>query len=372
MEKKIRVALVGLGFGKQFIPMYQNHPGAELAAVCESGQQPLDALGDSIGPAKRTTDFMALCSDPSIDAIHLVTPCEDHARMSIAAMKAGKHTACTVPVGMSLEEILQVAQTQKETGMTYMMMETALYTREYLTVQSMRDAGDLGTIQFVRGSHLQDMSMEGWPDFWKGLPPMWYSTHCLAPCLAIVGAGGLAKSVSCLGSGRIREDYIPIYGSPFSFETAHVKLHGSDVVAEISRFVHGVTRQYCETMDIYGSKASVEWRRKSDDDLILFDGGENAAVLALPDWPQGLPEELAGFARRDTAVDKKHAAFLQGGGHGGSYPHLVHEFISAIRQRRPPAIDIIKAANWSAAGFCAHQSALEGGREISIPDYSNL
>src|SRR5216683_7135 len=30
-EQKIRVAIVGLGFGAEFIPIYQNHPYAEMA-----------------------------------------------------------------------------------------------------------------------------------------------------------------------------------------------------------------------------------------------------------------------------------------------------------------------------------------------------
>ena len=40
------------------------------------------------------------------------------------------------------------------------------------------------SIQFLRGSHQQDM--DGWPDYWPGLPPMWYATHCVSPCLAIL------------------------------------------------------------------------------------------------------------------------------------------------------------------------------------------
>ncbi len=64
----------------------------------------------------------------------------------------------------------------------------------------------------MRGSHLQNM--EGWPGYWEGLPPMHYATHCVSPCLAIVK--GEADYVSCLGSGRIAENLIGKYGSPFS------------------------------------------------------------------------------------------------------------------------------------------------------------
>ena len=47
----------------------------------------------------------------------------------------------------------------------------------------MHDRGELGKIQFVQASHQQDM--DGWPNYWPGLPPMHYATHCVWPCLAL-------------------------------------------------------------------------------------------------------------------------------------------------------------------------------------------
>jgi predicted dehydrogenase len=34
MTKKVKVAMIGLGFGAEFIPIYQRHPHAEVVAVC--------------------------------------------------------------------------------------------------------------------------------------------------------------------------------------------------------------------------------------------------------------------------------------------------------------------------------------------------
>jgi hypothetical protein len=68
--------------------------------------------------------------------------------------------------------------------------------------------------------------------------------------------------------------------------------------------------------------------------------------------------------------DERHLSFEQGGGHHGSHPHLVHEFVQSIMEKRAPAIDAVTAANWTAAGICAHKSAMNGGIEISIPSFS--
>ncbi|MAT06970.1 MAG: hypothetical protein CL424_18205, partial [Acidimicrobiaceae bacterium] len=58
--------------------------------------------------------------------------------------------------------------------------------------------------------------------------------------------------------------------------------------------------------------------------------------------------------------------------HGGSHPHLVHEFVSAITEGRPPAIDAVVGARWTAPGIVAHQSALAGGEALSVPEFADL
>src|SRR5690349_17387535 len=104
MSKKIRVAIVGLGFGSEFIPIYQSHPDAEMYAINRRDKAGLDACGDQFGVANRYTDYAQMLKDPNIDAVHINSPIPDHAAMSIAALKAGKHVACTVPMGVSIEE----------------------------------------------------------------------------------------------------------------------------------------------------------------------------------------------------------------------------------------------------------------------------
>ena len=44
-EKKINVALAGLSFGAEFIPIYQKHPNANLVAICQRDPKKLKELG---------------------------------------------------------------------------------------------------------------------------------------------------------------------------------------------------------------------------------------------------------------------------------------------------------------------------------------
>ena len=110
-----------------------------------------------------------------------------------------------------------------------MMMETVVYSREYLFVKQLYEKGELGKLQFLHASHQQDM--DGWPNYWPGLPPMHYATHCVGPVCALAGA--TAEYVSCFGSGTIRKQLIGKYGSPFAVETTHIKFLDSDLCADI-------------------------------------------------------------------------------------------------------------------------------------------
>ena len=112
-DKKIRVAVIGLGFGAEFIPIYQNHPYAEMYAVCRRSAKELNETGDRFGIKVRYTDYAKLLADPNVDAVHINSPIPDHAAQSLAALKAGKHVACTVPMATSVDECKQIVEAQR-------------------------------------------------------------------------------------------------------------------------------------------------------------------------------------------------------------------------------------------------------------------
>lgn len=375
-QKKVRVAIVGLGFGSEFIPIYQAHPDAEMYAICRRNRAELDACGDKFGIPKerRYTSYEDLLKDPNVDAVHINSPIPDHGPQSIAALKAGKHVACTVPMATKKEDIKTIIELQRETKKVYMMMETVVYAREYLFAKDLYDRGVLGRIQFLRGSHQQDM--DGWPGYWPGLPPMWYATHCVSPCLAILsdpakGQIALAESVVCHGSGRIREEFIPIYGSPFAVESATFKIGGTDVVAEVTRSLYDTARQYRESFDVTAQNVSFEWQQVEGEDPVLHMRGlpehQIPRRVKVPDFAGRLPDPIRKFT--GAIHDATHLSFVQGGGHGGSHPHLAHNFLMAVLGNQPAFPDAPTSANWTLVGICAHESAMAGGTRVEIPKW---
>ena len=367
MAAKIKVAVVGLGFGANFIPVFQAHPFAECAAVCQRDEARARQIASRFGVGKIYSNYQDLLRDPEIDAVHINTPSSEHASMTIDALKAGKHVACTVPMAVNNADCLEIARLRDKSGLTYMMMETTVFTREFIHVREMVKSGKVGKIQFLRGSHQQNMSMPGWPEYWYGFPPMHYATHAVAPLLCLAQAD--CEYVHCLGSGTIRADYAARYGSPFAIETALMKLRNSDICCEVTRSLFDTIRQYRESFDVHASKTSFEWEQIAGEGMVEFTNLEDARRITVPDYAHFLPKEIQSFTQsggKDGGEDQ--ASFTQGGGHGGSYPHMCHEFVSAIRENRDSLLDVKRAANWTMVGLAAHASAMEGGARVTVPE----
>ena len=369
-DGKVKMAMVGLGFGSEFISIYQAHPDADVVAICRRNETELNKAGDQFGIDRRYTDFDAVLADPEVECVHINSPIADHAWMSLKALDAGKHVMCTVPMATTIEECQQICDKVKETGLKYMMAETVVYSREFLFIKDMYEKGELGKIQHLAASHPQDM--EGWPSYWEEMIPMHYATHVVSPCLGLTNA--LAESVSCFGSGTVREEIAKKSGSPFAVQSCHIKLKDSDITAHIWRFLHDVARQYRESFDVYGTKRSFEWTLIENEPHVLHTAKkpehEIPEKIEIPDFAHLLPEPIQRFTLPAEIHDADHLSFVQGGGHGGSHPHMVHEFVSAGKEDRDPWPNAPTAANWTCTGLCAHQSAMKGGELVRLPDFS--
>jgi hypothetical protein len=151
---------------------------------------------------------------------------------------------------------------------------------------------------------------------------------------------------------------------------------------EITRALFHSARGYSESFSIYGEDAALEAPQiEGEEAPLLFrlsalgaQPGPRRSTherVYVPDYGHRLPQPIARFTGA-VALDARgeHPSVLHGGGHGGSHPHLVHEFVRSIVEERPPLIDEVRAADFTAPGICAHESALRGGEPVEIPSFA--
>lgn len=382
MKKGLKIGVVGLKFGGEFVDIYRKHPDVEDVYICEKDAALLHAYGEMFGYDRRYESYEELLQS-DVDAIHVVTGIPSHYELVMKALQAGKHCACTVPMGVTLEQLWDIIREVRRSGKKYMMMETSIYTFQCLYLKKRMERGELGKIQYMRGIHFQDM--EAWPDYWMGLPPMHYATHAVAPLLYL--SGGIPERVVCRGSGKMRKELHKNYGNPYPVETATVTFRGEPYVADITRSLFETAHEYVEGFTILGDQASFEWNVENEpprmceftDRVDMTNMGARGRSMhcysaQCPDENRVLPEPIREFTHRCTILDphNPHHSVEQGGSHHGSHPYMVHEFVRSIVEDREPEVDAVKAAFWTGLGICAHMSAMEGGKEMEIPAFDRL
>ncbi len=373
--KKINVAIVGLGFGGAFVEIYQSHPNVETVGIYDVNRELTQAVSSAYGIRKIYDNFESILKDDSVDAVHLVTPIPLHEEQTIEVLHAGKHCACTVPMAISLDGIDKITKAVRKSGKNYMMMETTLYTYQFFYVKQMIESGKLGKIQFMRGSHYQDMA--NWPDYWMGLPPMYYGTHAIAPMVAL--SSSRICRVNGFGSGTMDEELAQKYNNPYPVECAVFEFENG-LKGEATRSLFETARAYQEGFFVYGSDACFEWGFCDHDDPYVTTafsaesgkrgGTSKVEVVQMPNYHQHLPREIQKFtvgSNYDPLNPQISLMKGAGAGHHGSHPHLVNEYVSSIVEGRKPWIDEVLGGNITAAGICAHESAMNRGAAIGVP-----
>ena len=375
--KKLNVVLAGLRFGGSFVDIYCQHPNVGTVGIFDTDTELTAKMAKVFKIDKIYNSFEEILKDEAVDAVHLITPIPLHEEQTVQVLESGKHCACTVPMAISLEGIQRITDAVRKTGKKYMMMETTLYTYQFFYVKELIKSGNLGKLQFLRGSHYQDMI--NWPDYWMGLPPMYYGTHAIGPLVAL--AGSHIKKVHCFGSGTMADWMTKCYNNPYPVESAIFSFENG-MKAEATRTLFETARTYQEGLFVYGSKACFEWGFCDNDAPYLTttrnpannDRGSisDVEIVDLPNYHEYLPEEIRHFTVGENYDPLNPQNSLQkgaGAGHHGSHAHLVHEFVSSVVEDRKPYIDEILGGNITAAGICAHESAMKDGEAVIIPEF---
>ncbi len=143
MAKTAKVAMVGLGFGAEFIPIYQAHPNAErVRPSAAATRAELNKVGDQFGIEQRYTRYDDVLADADVDFVHINSPIPDHAWMSLRGAggrqardvhRADGHHHRRMPPDLS--------KRSQQTGLKYMMAETVVYSREFLFIKETVRAG---------------------------------------------------------------------------------------------------------------------------------------------------------------------------------------------------------------------------------------
>lgn len=384
----IRLGLVGLGsFGAAFANLFRAHPLVDRIALCDREPERVARFADDPGfrskfnPADTYASLDDICK-ADLDAIVLITQPWLHAAQAIQAMTSGKHVYSAVPI-VSLpdgDEILdwcdRLVETCRRTGMHYMLGETTYYRPQAMYCRRKAAEGAFGHFVYAEGEYLHDVDSptsnlrevkrrrlaskagQEWVALSKTYDergvrpgPMHYPTHSTCGPICVMKA----RAVRVCAWGYRPPEWDDFFGENFSNETALFEMSNGTTlrICEFRQVGHvGI-----ETFRVFGTKGSFREDAWMDN--------RRTTPLTVEEMRDPLPPEVAEAFR---SVSKTSDFY---GGHGGSHAYLVHEFVEAVAQDRPPAIHAWEAVRYMAPGVMAHKSALRGGEVVEVPDWGD-
>lgn len=111
MSGQIKVAIVGAGIGAKHLEGYLQLPKRfAVRTLCDIDSERAGKLITDLPEINLEADFDAVLADPDIDLVDICLPPHLHFKMSMAALRAGKHVVCEKPLVSSLRDADQLIE----------------------------------------------------------------------------------------------------------------------------------------------------------------------------------------------------------------------------------------------------------------------
>lgn len=170
MSKVYRVGVIGCGgiANGKHLPALSRQDKVQVVAFCDIIKERAEAAAEQYGGADAAvyTDYQELLKDASIDIVHVLTPNDAHAEISIAALEAGKHVMCEKPMAKTAADAKRMAEAAKRTGMKLTIGYDNRFRQDSLYLKKVCEAGELGHIYYAKAHAIRRRAVPTWGYSW--------------------------------------------------------------------------------------------------------------------------------------------------------------------------------------------------------------
>jgi len=390
----VRVGVLGMGRGAGHIKALVQIEGVEIRAICDKDPREIEKamvwFKDTDHSPEVYTDgedeWKKLCERSDIDLIYVCTPIPLHAKMSIHAMKHGKHVVSEVAASWTMEECWELVKTAEETQKHMMMLENYSYMNFHLVTINMAKQGFFGDIVHAEGAYNTSKENNCFRKVPDGYSDMWWLRAFAERRGNIYPTHGLGPIATCLDINRgDRLDYLVSMDSDdFNYGHRARKEAESDLFykefvglpyrgnmsATLIRTVKGRTMMIQHDAHtpsphnlihgIYGTRGAA-----------LFDPAPPRFSKGDHRWYRPDHEEYKRLYQEYTPrILKELKEKSLGHGHGGSDLRMDWHVIDCLRNGLPMPMDVYDAATWSSIVPLTQWSVLNRSNSIDIPDFT--
>ncbi|AJS57903.1 Gfo/Idh/MocA family protein [Paenibacillus sp. IHBB 10380] len=169
MSKILKVAIIGCGGianGKHMQSLSKQTTG-EMVAFCDIVQERAEEAAAKFGAegAKVYTDYKELLKDESIDVIHVCTPNDSHAEITVASLESGKHVMCEKPMAKTAAQAKEMLAAAKRTGKKLTIGYQNRFRDDSLYLKDMCKNGELGDIYYGKALAIRRRAVPTWGVF---------------------------------------------------------------------------------------------------------------------------------------------------------------------------------------------------------------
>jgi len=170
---QLKVGVIGCGGiakGKH-LPSLSKVKEAMMVAFCDVVEERAGEASEKYGVAgssgdnKVYTDYRKLLEDKTIDVIHVCTPNDSHAEISIAALEAGKHVMSEKPMAKTAEAARRMVEAAKRTGKKLSVGYQSRYRADSQYLHQACRRGDLGEIYYAKAHAVRRRAVPTWGVF---------------------------------------------------------------------------------------------------------------------------------------------------------------------------------------------------------------
>ena len=274
-EELVRFGILGCGSIALFRHACElaENPCAELVAVYDPLKERAEYLASRFNVGRIASSESDLINDPNIDAICVCTPNSEHARLTIAALKAGKHVLCEKPMATSLADAAAMIKTAEACGKKLMIGHNQCLMAPHLKAKKLLKEGIIGKVLSFRSCF-----GHGGPEYWsqdKG-PHTWFfkKEKAYVGCMGDLGVHKCYLIPFLLG-----EDFAEVSAFIGTFDKKNEKgepITCDDNAVCLMRMQSGIVGQLTASWTYYGG----------EDNSTTFYGTKGRLVLgANPDYP---------------------------------------------------------------------------------------
>ena len=169
-KRKLQIGIIGCGGianNKHLPALALLADSCDLTAFCDIHEERASTAAAKYGVpgAKVTTDYKTLLADGSLDAVHVLTPNNSHAPITVAAFEAGKHVLVEKPMAATSADALKMVQAAEKSGKMFTVGYQNRLRSEVQTLKSACRTGQLGEIYFAKAHAIRRKAVPTWGVF---------------------------------------------------------------------------------------------------------------------------------------------------------------------------------------------------------------